>query len=616
MAEIIVDHPDGESLVIHARPGEAFRSVLLREGVLIDFPCGGEGRCGQCRIKVFPPPASGRGDDLSLADDMRLACLARVEGDCRLTLPRGRGGEQKLFARRVAEKAEGGHLYSGRPQIRRQPVQAAPASLQDPRPDCERLLDALASPPAAADAPAGAPGYVRVPPGLLAEISATLRANRFRAEAVLDGDLLVGLDPPGGDPAGPSVGMAVDVGTTSVDIGLYDAESGALIARRLVPNRQSAFGADVISRSQHYQTEPKAVRQAVLASITAGARSLLAEQNIAASRLVRSVLVGNPIMLHILHGINPQPLTVAPYIPVFAASLRRPPQDFGFDFQKRGQVETLPLISAYVGADTVGMMLALDLEHSGEVSLAVDIGTNGEIVLAGKNGLIATSTAAGPAFEGAQISCGLRAVAGAVSAVKLFPDREPVLTVLGGGRPRGLCGSGLISCVAALLEAGLLDDSGRLLKPAEIGAEGYRRHIIRIDGQPAFRLDRPGRQSRLYLTQKDIRQFQLAKAAVRTGIELLLAETETKPADIQRLRLAGNFGSGLEVGQAMRVGLIPELPLEKIDLVGNAALRGAALVLVSEDYRRRARALPGSCRFLELSGREDFQKRFIEALLF
>jgi uncharacterized 2Fe-2S/4Fe-4S cluster protein (DUF4445 family) len=623
MAEIILNSADGDRLVIHALPGESFRSILLREGVLIDFPCGGKGRCGKCRITVDPLPASGRGRELSLPEGMCLACQARLETDCRLSLSPGRP-EVPLVAAPGAE--EPGHHFAGPPRVRRRPVSVQAPSLADQRSDCERLLDALSEPAGAhvvsdkhTAGLGAAPQPLPVPPGLLNEISACLRKNQWQAEAVMDGDLLVRLDPPGGNPDGPPVGFAIDVGTTSVDISLHDAESGALLARRILPNRQSAYGADVITRTQAFQEEGEALRRAVLQSIGEGAHGLLAEQGIAEHRVVRSVLVGNPIMLHILYGINPQPLTVAPYIPLFAASLTCSPGELGFTFQTRGQVETLPLISAFVGADTLGMMLALDLENEAEVSLAVDIGTNGEIVLAGKGGLVTTSTAAGPAFEGAQISCGLRAVPGAVSSVKLFPDREPQMTVLGGGRPRGLCGSGLISCVAALLEARLLDDSGRLMEPGEVSEEGYRRLIIRVDGKPAVRLDRPdrrGRQSRLYVTQRDIRQFQLAKAAVRTGIDMLLAENGLKPAEIRRLRLAGNFGSGLEVRQAMRVGLIPELPVEKIDLVGNAALRGAALVLVSEDFRRRARALPGRCRFLELAGRADFQQRFIEALLF
>jgi uncharacterized 2Fe-2S/4Fe-4S cluster protein (DUF4445 family) len=610
MAEITVTGSDGERLVFHARPGESFRSLLLREGLLIDFPCGGQGRCGKCRIAVDPPPAGGLGEGMPPRETVRLACQARVETDCRVTLPPTReAGAAPQYA--APAGSEAGHLYSGPPRIRRRPLVLAPPSLGDQRADRERLLDALGA--GVKKAGGDDPPPVRLPPELLAEISAVLRANRWQAEALLDGDLLVGLDPPAGE---PPVGFAVDVGTTNIDIGLHDAESGALIARRLLANRQSAYGADVITRTLHFREHPEAVRRAVTDSIDAGARELLEEGGIAARRVVRSVLVGNPIMLHILHGLDPQPLTVAPYTPVFSASLARPPAELGFSFQVRGRVETLPLISAFVGADTVAMMLALDLEHAREVTLAVDIGTNGEIVLAGRNGLVATSTAAGPAFEGAQISCGLRAGSGAVSAVRLFPDREPELTVTGGGRPRGLCGSGLISCAAALLDARLLDSGGRLLGPMEVGEAGYRRRIIRVDGQPAFRLDPPGRQSRLYVTQKDIRQLQLAKAAIRTGIEMLLAENGLRPEEIRRLLLAGNFGSGLEVGQAMRLGLIPELPVERIDVAGNAALRGAALVLVSEEYRRRARGLPGRCRYLELAGRPEFQQLFTEALLF
>jgi len=604
MAEIIVTTTAGDRLLIHARRGESFRSVLLREGIMIDFPCGGQGSCGKCRITVDPPPASGLVEGLPLPENMRLACQARVEGDCRLVLPPAGPPEAPVA---LSGEEGGGHLFAGTSCIRRRLVRLPPPELTDQRADRERLLDALTAAEAAEGASKTRP--IRIHPGLLAEISAALRAGEWRGMAVLDGDQLVGLDSPDGE---APLGFAVDVGTTTIDIALHAAESGALVARRLLPNRQTAYGADVITRARHFQEEPEAVRRALLTSIDEGAAGLLSELGLAKRRVVRSVLVGNPIMLHILHGFDPSPLTRAPYIPLFSASLARSPSDFAFSFQTRGRVETLPLISAYVGADTVGMMLALDLEHEREISLAVDIGTNGEIVLAGNNGFIATSTAAGPAFEGAQISCGMRAEKGAICAVRLFPDREPELEVLGGGRPRGLCGSGLISCVAALLDARLLDKSGRLLPDAGEGEPGYRR-FIQVDGQPAFRLDRQGR---IYVTQKDIRQFQLAKAAVRTGIEMLLRESGITADRVRRLRLAGNFGSGLRAREAMRVGLIPELPAGKVDLVGNAALRGAALALVSESYRRRALKLPAKTRFLELAGRADFQNRFTDALFF
>jgi uncharacterized 2Fe-2S/4Fe-4S cluster protein (DUF4445 family) len=274
-------------------------------------------------------------------------------------------------------------------------------------------------------------------------------------------------------------------------------------------------------------------------------------------------------------------------------------------------VETLPLISAFVGADTVGMILALDLERESQTTLSIDIGTNGEMVLSKAGELLTTSTAAGPAFEGAQIACGMRALEGAVTGMRLAPDGELELAVVGGGRPKGICGSGLISAIAELLEAGLLEPSGRLKPPEEVERPELASRLFRQDKLLAFRLS-----PEVYVTQRDIRELQLAKGAIRTGIDMLLDSAGLAPEDLASIRLAGNFGSGVDIRKTIRLGLIPGVPIEKVDVVGNAALRGAALALVSREYRDRALRVHRRCKFLELAARPDFQMRFASSMFF
>jgi uncharacterized 2Fe-2S/4Fe-4S cluster protein (DUF4445 family) len=302
---------------------------------------------------------------------------------------------------------------------------------------------------------------------------------------------------------------------------------------------------------------------------------------------------------------------MAPYIPLVSGPVRRRPEEFHWRFQRWGWVETLPLISAFVGADTVGMILALDLEHEEETTLSIDIGTNGEMVLSKGGELLSTSTAAGPAFEGAQIACGMRALEGAVTGFRILPDGELDLAVVGGGRPKGICGSGLISGIAELLEAGLLDSSGRLAPPEEVERPELASRVFRMDKMPAFRLS-----DGVYITQKDIRELQLAKGAIRTGIDMMLDVAGLGPQDLAHIRLAGNFGSGVDIRKTIRLGLIPDVPAEKVDVVGNAALRGAALALVSKEYRDRAVRVHRRCRFLELAARPDFQMRFTSSMFF
>jgi len=579
--------------------GTPVRELLLREGILMDFPCGGRGLCNQCRVVIDPPTESGRGGrrslpEAQLAQGWRLACQAMVEGACSITIPQERA--QEAVWRDPAALQTAASVYGER-VISRRRLKLAPPSLQDQRADWERLADALEGAPMPPMKPRTAEGFSRA-----------LRAGGWEVEAVLeDGELLCLRS----KPQEPLYGFAVDLGTTTVDVALHNLESGRLAGRKALLNRQTAFGADVISRAHTYQEKGEEVRAAALKTIEECARMLLEEAGVDPERVVRTTVVGNPIMIHILHGLNPRQLTLAPYIPLVSGLVRRPPEDFGWRFQGCGCVETLPLVSAFVGADTVGMILALDLEHEREISLSIDIGTNGELVLAREGELLATSTAAGPAFEGAQIACGMRALDGAVTGVAVAEDGAIGLTVVGGGQPKGICGSGLISATAELLEAGVLEPTGRLAAPEEVGNPLLRQRLFMLDKMTAFRLS-----PEVYITQRDIRELQLAKGAIRTGIELLLQETGVPIERLARIRLAGNFGSGLDIRAAIRLGLIPQVPEEKVDVVGNAALRGASLALISREYRRRAAAVHRRCRFLELAARPDFQKRFSSALMF
>jgi uncharacterized 2Fe-2S/4Fe-4S cluster protein (DUF4445 family) len=263
----------------------------------------------------------------------------------------------------------------------------------------------------------------------------------------------------------------------------------------------------------------------------------------------------------------------------------------------------------------MGVILALDLEHEDEISLSIDIGTNGEIVLAKAGELITTSTAAGPAFEGAQISCGMRALDGAITGVSIAENGRVDLDVVGGGKAKGICGSGLISAVAQLLDAGLLDSSGKLADPDEVDDPDLKNRFFKLDKIMAFKLTSEGGED-VYISQKDIRELQLAKGAIRTGIDMLLAETGVELGVLKKIRLAGNFGSGVDIGATIRIGLIPEVDIEKVDVVGNAALRGASLVLVSREYRRKAVTISRGCRFLELAAKPEFQTRFASSMFF
>jgi len=604
---VITVLPAGKALTVV--PGTLLRDALQTARIMLDYPCGGKGSCRQCRVTVDPPPADGRGGlkESDYAAGIRLACRLPIAEDCTVTIPDSRSSRQvwKQGLRDADIDAATVGL-----SVRRVEVALTEPGLDDQRADWERLAAGLAE----RGISAGAPDT-----GSIERLSRLLREGAWKVDALCEENDLLALEPKASGlsdnsvPSGRICGFAVDLGTTTVDLALLDLESGKRLARKAYLNGQVSFGADVISRAQSFHADRRAVREAALRTIDEGARRLLEETGLTPGRVAKTIVVGNPIMIHILNGIDPYQLTHVPYVPLIAGSMRRAPLDFGWTFQESGYVETLPLVSAYVGADTIGMIVALDLEQERTTSLSIDIGTNGEMVLSRAGKLLATSTAAGPAFEGAQISCGMRALDGAIHDVAISGDGELSLQVVGSVPPRGICGTGLISGIAELLNRGVVDATGRILDPAEIEPPALRERVFALDSEPAFSLSE---DRGVYISQNDIRKLQLAKGAVRTGIETLLEVSGLSADMLDELRLAGNFGAGLDARAAMRIGLIPPMDLERVRVVGNAALRGAIMVLLSRDCWRKSQSASRNTRFIELGGKPEFQARFMDSMMF
>jgi uncharacterized 2Fe-2S/4Fe-4S cluster protein (DUF4445 family) len=586
--------------IVTAATGELLRDVLQAAGIPLDYPCGGKGTCHQCRVAVDPPPAGGV-DGLKAEDaakGLRLACQCRVTEDCTVTI-----AKERLSRAAWSQGLRDGDIETaiGSRSLRRVGIRLPPPSLDDQRADWERLAGGLAAAGVRAERP---------DPVSLEGISRILRASEWAPEALCEEDDFLWLAPRGRHPC---YGFAVDLGTTTVDIALIDLESGERCARKAFLNGQVAFGADVVSRAQSFHDSREPVRSAALRTILEGALEILSATGVPPARVVKTVVVGNPIMIHILNGIDPYQLTHVPYVPVTAGFLRCSPRDMGWTFQESGYVESLPLVSAYVGADTIGMIVSLDLEAEEKTTLSIDIGTNGEMVLARHGTLVTTSTAAGPAFEGAEIACGMRALPGAVYGVTIDDAGGLALRVVGDAAPKGICGTGLIAGIAQMLERGVVEATGRIVDPGEVALPGLRGRLFTQGAEPCFALSDDGG---VFISQADIRKLQLAKGAVRTGIETLLDVTGVARDSLDSLRLAGNFGAGLDARAAMRIGLIPEMDLSRVEVVGNAALRGAVMVLLSRECRRKSESAARNARFIELGGKPEFQNRFMESMMF
>ncbi|MDZ4167159.1 MAG: ASKHA domain-containing protein [Coriobacteriia bacterium] len=410
--------------------------------------------------------------------------------------------------------------------------------------------------------------------------------------------------------AGPRrLGAAVDIGTTTVAVAIIDMTTGDVVASRGALNAQGAFGADVMSRvTAALDGAAAELRATVLEQVADLVADALDEIGSSADDLTEIAMCGNTAMTGIFLGRDLSPLAAAPYEGVDITGTAGTARALGLTAFDRAAAYVLPGISAFVGADITAGLLATRLDERTAPALFVDLGTNGEIVLAGAGRMRATSTAAGPALEGAAIECGMLAETGAIERVTLERDGLS-LGVIGDTAPSGICGSGVLDLVAALLNAGVLDTSGRLLDvPGSLGAR-----VAERGGQRVFELD-PGRE--VVLTQKDVRQVQLAVAAVRTGIELLLADAGVRATDIGEVIVAGGFGFHVDAASVTRIGLLPAEWRDRITFVGNTALAGARLTLGDDAWRRRATTLVDRVRAIDLAAHPEFQDRFIAALEF
>lgn len=416
-----------------------------------------------------------------------------------------------------------------------------------------------------------------------------------------------------------ALGIAVDIGTTTVAVYLYDLLSGKQIAQISAMNNQKPFGADVISRIQYTMENAEGTKDlqvAIAKQLGSMIKQILTENNKALTELVEVSIAANTTMLHLLVGAETKGIALAPFTPEFIQSRDILADDLGFGLGLDVNVHLLPSISAYVGADISAGLISTGLDQAEKPCLLVDIGTNGEMVLGGKAGMLACSTAAGPAFEGATISHGIGGVAGAISSINL--SQEPMYRTIGNAHPIGICGSGVLDAFTQLYLHGVVDETGRLLDPDEIENEALAQRVVEDEDGLAFVLveaDSRGKNG-IVFTAKDVREVQLAKAAIRGGIETLMEMQGLSYDELDTLYLAGGFGSFLDVDSATISGLLPKEMTGRIVAIGNASGRGAALALVQDSMRKRVDEVAADCKYVELSNSALFVENYVEAMGF
>jgi uncharacterized 2Fe-2S/4Fe-4S cluster protein (DUF4445 family) len=603
--------PDGaRPREVRVPAGTTLFDAASWNGIAVDSTCGGHGTCRKCRMRVvegdvavsrLDPRAF---DPNELRAGWRLACRARAEQDLRIEVP-------PLVTRPKAATVGVGRQVILRPALQKRCVTLPEPTLADQRTDVERLRDALPDLELRVDLPA------------VRNLARALRAAEHTVTAVVVDDVLVAVEP--GDTTERLFGIAFDLGTTTVVATLLDLATGTPVAVASVLNPQQPYGADVITRISATMMDPAALdRLTALAheGLDQLAGEVCAEGGVDRDEVYEVALAGNATMTHLALGLDPEPLGVAPFVMASRSFDDLLAADLGVGVHPRARAYVFPALGAYVGGDIVAGALASGMDRDRRVRLFIDIGTNCEILLASGDRLLATAAPAGPAFEGAAIRCGMRAAPGAVEGVKIS-DEDVLLQVIGDVEPVGLAGSGLVDAVAAMAAAGLVDVSGRLVAADAPGVPPGLATRLRQVGQERvfvlrFRDDEPTSDpaASLYLSQRDIRELQFAKAAIATGWTLLLEEQGLTAADVAQVLLAGSFGSYLAPAAAVRIGLVPDVALLRIVSAGNVAGEGAKMALLSLRERAAAQALLEEVHYVELSDRADFNDRFVDRLAF
>ncbi|MGD2177798.1 MAG: ASKHA domain-containing protein, partial [Anaerolineae bacterium] len=553
---------------VQVAEGKTLLEAARRAGVGLNAVCGGAGVCGTCRVRVVggtvSPPNKSEGkflDARELSAGYRLACQVDVLGDVLVDVP-----TESITAPQRAQIEGRERPVEIDPTVHALDVKPTPPNLHDLRSDEARLREALREQHSIAS--------LRFDPVVLATIPPMLRENDWEIRLFVRNGEVVGSALVGT----PPLGLAVDIGTTKVAAYLVNLETGETLGASGEMNPQIAFGEDVMARIAYAMEEGhgRELQEAIVQGLEDRIRELCRRCERDCKEILEAVLVGNTCMHHLVMGLPVDQLGVAPYVPALSSSCDVKARDLGLNIAPGAYVHLLPNIAGFVGADHVSMLMASGLHESDQVTLGLDIGTNTEVSLAANGRLLSCSTASGPAFEGAHIRDGMRAAPGAIEWMRVVDGKVEYQTI-DGVPPVGICGSGILDSVAELRRIGVLNENGSMVRNSHprVRQPGDRPEFVLVAaGENGARQD-------IVITRRDVSEIQLAKGAIRAGVEVLLAEAGVGIDHVERVVVAGAFGTYLDVASARAVGMFPALPLDRFDQVGNAAGIGAKLALLS-----------------------------------
>lgn len=559
--------------------------------------CGGEGSCGSCIVQIVsgvvsPIVAVEREylNERKLTEGYRLACFTIPLGNCKVRIP-----PESITSPQRAQVEGRETPTKPDPTVQSFRVILSPPTIEDQRSDADRLLNKLSERTNLQN--------LVIDFEVLSELSNILRENDFDVNILVRGVEVVSMLPGRSNP----LGLAVDLGTTKIAAYLMDLETGTTLSSQGLMNPQIAYGEDIITRIASTLKDPdnaKCLQRIVVEVLNKTINEMCAEVGRQVDEIIEIVVVGNTAMHHLFLGLPVKQLGRAPYIPVVSSALDVKAREIDVTGAPGANIHLLPNIAGYVGADHVAMLLANDILEKSGVFLAIDIGTNTEICLANNGELTSLSTASGPAFEGAHIKHGMRAANGAIERL-LFTDDEIRFQTIGGVSPVGLCGSGILDVVALLLNAGIINKRGKMANHPSVRASEDSKEFIIVDR---------GDENNISFNQNDVEQIQLAKGAIRTGINVLLRTANLDPEDIDQIMLAGAFGTYLDVRSAIAIGMLPDIPVERVQQVGNAAGMGAKLALISRSKREQAKTIASQVRYIELAADPHFSRTFARAM--
>ena len=603
----VVFEPDGNTII--TRSGSSIFEAATKAGNSIRFECGGKGKCGKCRVIINDTSAVTDMNEyeekhLSQSDvnaGYRLACQAIVHRNVSVFVP----PESRIESRRIQTSGYEKEIAID-PLIKKIHINMAKPTLTDVMPDYERVVEALHDQHGLAQ--------LDIEYDLLKGLPDVLRKAEWNVTVTIwDGSRIVAIED--GDTSDRCFGAAMDIGTSKIVVYVIHLGSGETRGVGFIENPQIMFGEDLISRIAHATTNDNglsALQDLTISGLNEALKDACREAQVSPENLYEATVVGNTAMHHILLGIEPRFIAASPFVPAVRRSMDVNAGRLGIDMNRNGNVHVLPVIAGFVGADAVADVLSSGIHESEDLSLLLDVGTNTELFLGNERDIMSCSCASGPAFEGGHIRHGMKAVTGAIEKISMDPRTYEVeYETIGDAKPRGLCGSAIIDIVAEMFRASLINNSGRL----DLRTKTER--LRRSDNVSEFMLvsaeeSATGRE--IMITQKDIGEIQLAKAAIYTGCSILMKRKGVTGADLKHVMIAGAFGNYINPENAKAIGLIPDVPSDKMRFLGNTAVTGAKMALISREAREQAEEISKKVRYIELSADPDFKNEFASAL--